>query len=243
MKERERILNIAVDTVKGKMPILVGTGTINPASVKEQTLQAMDCGADAALVVTPYYVKPPQRCLIKHYTDLGYLDFPLVIYNVPGRTGVNMDDSSIAIAALHENVVGVMDATGDVSRVASLKQQLQQNGVKDFLLYSGDDGSCVDFLLEGGDGTISVTANVAAKVLNEIVESARTGDAVVANNLNSNLMKLHSDLFCESNPIPVKYALKRLGLIQTHECRPPLDRLLPELEPKIDAALRAASLI
>jgi 4-hydroxy-tetrahydrodipicolinate synthase len=239
LEEQTRVWRIAVEEVKGKMTILAGTGTINPATVASQIQLAADVGCDAALVVTPYYVKPPQRCLVQHMTKAAEGPLPIVMYNVPGRTGVNMADESIALAAQHDNIVGLKDATGDVSRLTSVKPLVPA----DFLLYSGDDGTTLDFLRQGGDGCISVTANVAASQMAQMVSLALEGRYDEAAAINAKLELLHSNLFCESNPIPTKWALHRLGMIQSAYCRPPLDALDPALAPKVEAALVQAGLL
>jgi len=247
MEERAKVLTVAVEECKGRMPILVGTGTIDPTHVKAMTQQAADLGCDASLLTTPYYVKPPQRCLIQHMvTAAEHYGLPVVIYNVPGRTAVNMLDESIAIAAQHPNVVGVKDATGDLTRVASLKAALAKNGVtagEDFLLYSGDDGTSMDFILGGGDGCISVTANVAPNAMHRLVEACRAKNAELAAEINRPLQLLHQKLFVEANPIPVKWAVHRLGLTDSAWCRPPLDAMDPAFGPDVEEALRQAGLL
>lgn len=237
--ERAAVLKTAVEMVKGSIPILAGTGTINPTAVKEMTLQAIDLGCDASLVVTPYYVKPPQRALIKHMTDAADIGLPVIMYNVPGRTGCNFLDESMAIAAEHPNIVGVKDATGDLSRVETMRKLTGP----DFLLYSGDDATSVDFLLKGGDGCISVTANVAALAMQRMVKAALEGDEETARGVNDSLELLHKNLFVESNPIPTKYAAKKLGMIESSFARPPLCTLDPALEYKVDEALQSAGLL
>lgn len=238
-EERSRVWQIAVEEVKGKMTLLAGTGTINPTVVKETTQQAADLGCDAALVVTPYYVKPPQRCLIEHMTKAADGALPVVMYNVPGRTGVTMADETIAVAAQHENIVGLKDATGDVSRLTRYKPLVPAN----FLIYSGDDGTTLDFLSKGGDGCISVTANVAAKQMAEMVSAALSGRMEEATAINAKLESLHSNLFCESNPIPTKWAMKRMEMIDSAYCRPPLAEMDPKFAPVIEAALIQAGLL
>jgi 4-hydroxy-tetrahydrodipicolinate synthase len=237
--ERELVWKTAVEQVKGKMTLLAGTGTIDPTAVKALTQQAADLGCDASLVVTPYYVKPPQRCLIDHMVTAAEGPLPVVIYNVPGRTGVNMFDESIAVAAQHENIVGLKDATGDVSRVESLRPLVPE----DFLIYSGDDGTTLDFLSKGGDGCISVTANVAAKEMADMVAAALEGRMEDATAINDKLEALHTKLFCESNPIPTKWAMKRMGMIDSAYCRPPLAQLDPKLESVVEAAMVQAGLV
>jgi len=246
MDERAQVLKVAVQECKGQMPILVGTGTIDPTHVREMTQQAADLGCDASLVTTPYYVKPPQRCLIQHMvTAAEHYGLPVVIYNVPGRTAVNMLDESIAVAAQHPNVVAVKDATGDLARVATLKAELAKQNVDDddFLLYSGDDGTSMDYILGGGDGCISVTANVAPNAMHRLVEACRAGDAAQAAEINGPLRALHQKLFVESNPIPVKWAVQRMGLANSAWCRPPLDAMDPVYAPDVEDALRQAGLL
>ena len=240
MDERATVLNSVVKVAKGKVPILVGTGTINPNSVKAMTQQAIDLGADANLVVSPYYIKPPQRALIKHFTDIADMGLPVLMYNVPGRTAVDISDDTTAICAKHEHIFGIKDATGDLSRIASLRAKLDGD---DFLLYSGDDGTTLDFCLNGGDGCISVTANLVPNTMHEMVQAALRGDSSTAIQLNTPLTDLHNDLFVESNPIPAKWAAKRLGLIESAYCRPPLDEMDSSLESIVDEALAKAGLI
>jgi 4-hydroxy-tetrahydrodipicolinate synthase len=216
MKERALILSTAVEMCKGKIPILAGVGTIDPKHVEEMTQQAIDLGCDASLVVTPYYVKPPQRALIKHMSSMADLGLPVIIYNIPGRTKVDMSDESISICAQHENIVGLKDATGDLSRVQSLRKLVGD----DFLMYSGDDGTSPEFVSLGGDGCISVTANLAPKDMHDIMMAVLRGDKQEAEKINEKLKLLHSRLFVESNPIPAKWALKHMGMMKSAYCRP-----------------------
>lgn len=242
-EERKMVLTTAVEQVKGKMGILAGCGTINPTAVKDMTLQALDIGCDASLLVTPYYVKPPQRALVKHTITAADLGLPVIIYNVPGRTSVNFLDENMAICAQHENVIGVKDATGDVNRLTSLKQALKDADYDgDFLFYSGDDGTTVDYIMNGGDGCISVTANVAPKRMHDIVMAARAGNEAEARRIDETVRVLHKNLFCEANPIPAKWAVYRMGMIPSPECRAPLDALEPSLEEVVESALEEAGL-
>jgi 4-hydroxy-tetrahydrodipicolinate synthase len=245
MSERKSVLDVAVEECKGKIPILVGTGTIDPQHVKEQTLQAIDCGCDASLVVTPYYVKPPQRGLMKHFEVMADLGLPVCIYNVPGRTGVDFLPESIGQIAGHENIVAVKEATGDVSRVAKIHEAMKANGVDadSLLLLSGDDGSTDEFVLSGGHGCISVTANVAPAQMHNLMMAALKKDRDEVERINAPLRDLHNDLFCEANPIPVKWAVKRIGKIDCAYLRPPLDELASEYHGKLESALNKAGLI
>lgn len=239
MKEREEVLEITVDEVKGKMPILVGTGTINPDAVREQTLQAIDMGCDGALVVTPYYVKPPQRALVKHFQTVADLGLPVIMYNVPGRTAVDMSAETIALCAEHENIVGLKDATGQIERVEGIRKLCGD----DFLLLTGDDSTGVDFMVKGGDGCISVTANVSPAKMHQIMSLLLEGKADEAMRINADLEMLHDKLFVEANPIPVKWALQRMGQITTGYCRPPLAELDPEYNAIIEKALETGGCI
>lgn len=241
--ERALVLKTIVNKAKGRIPILVGTGTINPESVKEYTQQAVDLGADASLVVSPYYVKPPQRGLIRHFTDVADMGLPVLLYNVPGRTAVDLSDETIATLAQHESIVGVKDATGDVSRLISLKTILGEQRNDSFLKYSGDDATTIDFMLEGGDGCISVTANIVPGDMRRMVHAALAGNEEQAIELNRPLTLLHKHLFVESNPIPCKWAARRLGMIDSAFCRPPLDELDPQYHDVVEKALNAAKLL
>jgi len=243
MDERELALKTIVGKAKGKIPLLVGTGTINPASVKEYTRQAIDLGADASLVVTPYYVKPPQRGLIHHFTTMADMGLPVILYNVPGRTSVDLSDETIATLSQHEKIIGIKDATGDISRLTSLKNVLGEEASKIFLKYSGDDGTTTDFVLEGGDGCISVTANIAPKAMREMVHAALEGNDQLAMQLNEPLTMLHNRLFVESNPIPAKWAAYRMGLIDNAFCRPPLDTMDSQYNDLLEEALTSASIL
>ena len=242
MDERALVLTTIANIAKGKVPLLVGTGTINPESVKAMTQQAIDLGADASLIVNPYYVKPPQRALVRHFTTMADMGLPVILYNVPGRTGSNIADETVALLSEHENIVGVKDATGDLKRLASLKALLGDRE-STFLKYSGDDETTDEFVLQGGDGCISVTANLVPGRIHEMVHAALRGDSALVKQINDPLRLLHTNLFCESNPIPTKWAAKRIGLVNTAYCRPPLDVLDPQFEGKVEESLKAAGLL
>jgi 4-hydroxy-tetrahydrodipicolinate synthase len=243
MAERELALKTIVGKAKGKIPLMVGTGTIDPAKVKEYTQQAIDLGADASLLVSPYYVKPPQRGMINHFTSMADMGLPTVLYNVPGRTAVDLSDETIATLSEHEYIVGIKDATGDISRLTSLKNVLGEEASKNFLKYSGDDGTTTDFVLEGGDGCISVTANIAPRAMRAMVHAALDGNDQLAIELNEPLALLHSRLFVESNPIPAKWCAHRLGLIDNPLCRPPLDTMDPQFNEFLEEALSYADML
>jgi len=233
--ERAEIIKTAVSTVKGAFPVIIGTGTIETSKVIELTRQAKDLGADASLVITPYYVKPPQRALVSHYTSIvDAVALPLIAYNCPGRTGVDMKPETIALLAKHPLIVGVKDATGDLSRIQSIREGCGDK----FLIYSGEDDSGCDFVKLGGDGVISVTANVAPKAMHKMLSLSKQGNEVEAQKINASLMPLHQRLFLESNPIPTKKALQIMGKIDG-AIRPPL----VELDPMHLQALQEALMI
>lgn len=243
MNEREVVLSTIVNIAKGKVPLLVGTGTINPQNVKEMTQQAIDLGADANLLVTPYYVKPPQRALVRDFTEIADMGLPVILYNVPGRTACNILDETTSILAQHEYIVGIKDATGDLNRLRTLKETLGEVDYSSFLKYSGDDGTTTDFICQGGDGCISVTANIVPKAMSEMVHAALDGNHELAHRLNEPLEHLHQKLFVESNPIPVKWAANQIDLISDALCRPPLDIMDPIYEDVVGDALKKAGLL
>jgi len=224
---------------------MVGTGAINPTDVREMTLQAMDHGADAALVVCNPYIKPPQRGLVRHFTNVAKLGLPVVVYNVPGRTAVDMTPETIGLCMeMHEGIIGVKEATGDVSRVQQIRTvEAGIDSDRKLLLYSGDDATEAEFVLAGGDGCISVTANVAAKEMHEMMMLALKGgkeNEEEVMRINDRLKDLHQDIFCEANPIPAKWAAMRLGMIESAYCREPMMELDEQYYGLVEAALRKA---
>lgn len=244
MAERKVVLDVVVEEVKGIIPILVGTGGINPNDVKAMTSQAIDCGCDANLIVTPPYIKPPQRGLISHFLSFADMGLPVVIYNVPGRTGVDLLPESIGQCFLEsEYIIGVKEATGDVSRVKAItdvvdKINKETGRDRSLLLYSGDDSTEADFVLQGGSGCISVTANVAPKKMAQMMKFALEGNREEAMKINQQLDPIHSNIFVESNPIPAKWALKRMGMIESGFCRPPLVELDKKHYSSIEESLK-----
>eukprot|EP00600_Ochromonadales_sp_CCMP1393_P005755 CAMPEP_0174955356 /NCGR_PEP_ID=MMETSP0004_2-20121128/937_1 /TAXON_ID=420556 /ORGANISM="Ochromonas sp., Strain CCMP1393" /LENGTH=295 /DNA_ID=CAMNT_0016203277 /DNA_START=308 /DNA_END=1195 /DNA_ORIENTATION=+ len=217
MEERTEIIKTAVSTVDKAFPIIVGTGTIDPPTTLQLCENARACGADATLVITPYYVKPPQRALVSHFRMLAdTVDLPMILYNCPGRTGVDMKPETISLVSAHPNIIGVKEATGDLDRVKAIRGLCGE----EFLIFSGEDDSGCEFMKLGGDGVISVTANVAPKDMHKMLTGAKKGDAE-ADSLNDSLMPLHQRLFLESNPIPAKKALQLMGKIDSG-IRPPL---------------------
>ena len=205
------VIRRVVELVAGRMPVIAGTGANATTEAIELTRCAREAGADACLLVTPYYNKPTQEGLYLHFRAVAEaVDVPQILYNVPGRTACDLIPATVArIASLH-NVIGIKEATGDISRVKEIKERAGG----DFLVYSGDDGTALDAMLAGANGVISVTANVAPQLMHEMSSLAVSGEWERARAINERLDDLHQALFVESNPIPVKWALAEMGLIQ-----------------------------
>jgi len=237
-KEKIKIIQIVKNEISNKIPLVVGTGGVDPVKVLENTKIAAENGADACLMVTPYYVKPTQKGLVKFYEMLANeSDLPIVLYNVPGRTGVDLKHDAVVHLSMNPGIIGIKDATGDLNRVKPLLEKCEEG----FLLYSGDDISCREFVEKGGHGVISVTANVAPNKMAKMVECAAKGLHEEALEIDEKLSKLHTNLFVESNPIPVKWALSRMGRIESPVCRLPLTELENEHFKCVEEALAKAS--
>jgi len=238
-EEKAEVMSVTREEIGGKMPIVVGTGTISTAGTIAATKQAKLFGADAALIVTPYYVKPSQAGLLSHFTEIAdAADLPIILYNVPGRTGVDMSIETTVALSRHPMVCGLKDATGDNTRVAPMRSICGD----DFRLYSGEDAMARDYVLQGGDGVISVTANVAPAAVSRVMAAAAARDAVAAEAADSPLAALHRDLFCEANPIPVKWALAKMGRAPAG-IRSPLSPLGADFHGRVEAALQQANCI
>jgi len=208
VKEHLKIIDHSVKYAAKRIPIIAGTGANSTSEAIELTKEAQNLGADACLLVTPYYNKPTQEGLFQHFKLIAEsVNIDQILYNVPGRTAVNMSVEITVRLAEISNIIGIKDATGDLSVI----RQLVEKCPKDFLLLTGDDATAVDFLLAGGHGGISVTANIAPKELQKVYLAAIAGNLELAQSLNSQLVNLHKNLFLESNPIPVKWALHRMG--------------------------------
>ena len=202
----------AVEAVAGRVPVIAGTGANSTAEAIRLTREALEVGAQYSLQVVPYYNKPTQEGLFQHFSAVAREGgLPVILYNVPGRMGRDMTNDTVLRLAEVPGIVGLKDATGDLARAEALLAALPKD--KDFALYSGNDDSALALVLAGGQGVISVTANVAPKLMHEMVEAALKGDIATARAINNRLLPLHKELFCESNPIPVKWALNRMGKI------------------------------
>ena len=219
--ETAELLQLAVQRIGGRIPVIAGTGSNSTADAVERTRAACELGVDGVLVVTPYYNRPPQEGLYRHFSLVAdAASVPLILYNVPSRTACDLLPETVERLAAHPQIIGIKEATGNVERGAEILARCGD----DFLLLSGDDASCRELVGIGAQGVITVTANVAPKLMREMVEAALAGDLVHAGELDHRLAGLHKALFVETNPIPVKWALERLGLIGPG-IRLPLTRL------------------
>ena len=227
------VVRFVVEKVNGRIPVIAGTGANSTSEAIALTKCAKKAGADACLLVTPYYNKPTQEGLYLHYKKIAEtVDIPQILYNVPGRTAVDLLPETVIRLASIKNIIGIKEATGDISRVS----QIQSGVSADFDLYTGDDESAVDFILAGGHGGISVTANVVPKQLHDVYAAALAGDEAKARELDAPLKSIHRDIFVESNPIPVKWAVAQMGLIG-EALRLPLTPLSESCQPIVRKAL------
>ena len=239
VEEHSRVIKATVDIAKGRLPIIAGTGANCTREAIELTEAAKKAGADACLLVTPYYNKPTQEGLYQHYKTIAQaVDIEQILYNVPGRTACDMSNETIIRLSAIKNIIGVKDATGDLQRAAELIEQAPEG----FAIYSGDDHSARELMLLGGHGDISVTANVAPKLMSQMCQAALKGDADQAQSIDKQLLAIHDAMFVESNPIPVKWAVCQLGIIED-AIRLPLTQLSEEYRVKVLQALTATNLL
>ena len=235
--EHSRVIKFMVDISQGRIPVIAGTGANCTREAIELTEAAKKAGADACLLVTPYYNKPTQEGLYQHYKAIAEaVDIDQILYNVPSRSACDMLPETALRLSEISNIVGIKEATGDLDRAA----WLIDNSPKDFAIYSGDDHTARELMLLGGHGDISVTANVAPKEMSRMCEAAINGDAEQALDIDKQLLGLHDAMFVESNPIPVKWAVSQLGLIND-AIRLPLTQLSKANQVKVLQALKSAS--
>ncbi len=234
--EHSELIKVAVEHAAGRVPVIAGTGGNSTREAIELTEYAKKVGANACLSVVPYYNKPTQEGLYRHFRAIAEaVDLPLILYNVPGRTVADMaNDTSLQLAEI-PGIVGIKDATGNMERAADLIERAP----KGFAVYSGDDASALPLMLLGGHGSISVTANVAPRLMHEMCALAMGGDAAGARAINALLLGLHRNLFVEANPIPVKWAVARMGLIELG-IRLPLTVLSPQFHDVVASAMTQA---
>jgi 4-hydroxy-tetrahydrodipicolinate synthase len=239
VEEHHELIRLVVEHAAGRVPVIAGTGANSTAEAIEMTLFARQAGASAALSVVPYYNKPTQEGLYRHFRAIAEaVDIPLILYNVPGRTVADMSNDTTLRLAQIPNVVGVKDATGGIDRGCELIARAPDG----FAVYSGDDPSACALILLGAQGNISVVANVAPRLMHEMCAAALNGDMARARELHFRLLGLHRQLFCEANPIPVKWACQELGLIK-EGIRLPLTPLSPECHERVRQAMRQAGLL
>lgn len=237
--EHCQVIKRVVERVAGKIPVIAGTGANSTSEAIELTAEAKAVGADACLLVTPYYNKPTQEGLYQHYKAVAEaVDIPQILYNVPGRTACDMQPATALRLAEVPNIVGIKEATGDIDRA----KELIANAPEGFAIYSGDDETAVELMLAGGHGNISVTANVAPAEMAKLCSLAMNGEAEEARNLNQSLMQLHNSMFVESNPIPVKWAMAEMGWMG-YGIRLPLTVLADEYHETVRKAMKSCDLI
>ena len=240
MAEHTKVIAEIIRVANKRIPIIAGTGANSTREAIELTQEAKELGADAALLVTPYYNKPTQEGLYQHYKAIAEaVDLPQILYNVPGRTGVDMSNETVIRLADIPQIMGIKDATGDVTRGTALIEGLAG---KDMVVYSGDDATAYQLMLAGAKGNISVTANVAPKRMSDVCKAALSGDAAQAEQLNQDVAEVHDIIFCESNPIPVKWALHEMGYIATG-IRLPLTPLAEQYRSPLSEAMKKAGII
>jgi 4-hydroxy-tetrahydrodipicolinate synthase len=233
------VIKCVVQYVAGRIPVIAGTGANSTTEAILLTRRAKEVGADACLLVTPYYNKPTQEGLFQHYKAISAaVDIPQILYNVPGRTACDMLPETIGRLAAIDNIGGVKEATGELDRLPLIRDLCGD----DFAIYSGDDASSCEFCLSGGNGSITVTGNVAPKLVHEMIKAAIAGHRQQAEMLDAKLLALHEHLFIQSNPIPVKWAVAEMGLMGKG-IRLPLTWLTEDCYPTVRRALQQAEVI
>ncbi len=236
--EDNEVIKATVEYVGGRIPVIAGAGSNSTAEACQLTEAATRAGADAILSVAPYYNKPPQNGLLAHFKAVAdSTDLPIILYNVPSRTVTDIADETTLELAQVANIAGIKDATGDLERA----EYVLKNRPDGFAVYSGDDPTAMELCLLGGDGDISVTANVAPRLMAMMVEKAMAGNRAEAEALNDQLLDLHSKLFVEPNPIPSKWALSEMGLMRA-DCRLPLVPLTDEGKVAVREACQRAGI-
>jgi 4-hydroxy-tetrahydrodipicolinate synthase len=237
--EHRALIRTAVEHVNRRIPVIAGTGANSTAEAVELTRYAGEVGADACLLVIPYYNKPTQEGLYRHFRTVAEAaDVPQILYNVPGRTACDITNDTVLRLSQIPNIVGIKDATGNIERGSDLLLRLPEK----FAIYSGDDASALALLLLGAHGVISVTANVAPKLMHEMCVAAFQGDVAAARSLNNKLLALHQRLFIEANPIPVKWVAAQMGLVP-NGIRLPLTTLSAQHQEALRQAMRQAGIV
>lgn len=238
--EHLEVVKVCVQQAAGRIAIIAGTGANSTSEAIELTAAAKECGADACLLVTPYYNKPTQEGLYLHYKAIAEaVAIPQILYNVPGRTACDMLTETVCRLAQLENIVGIKEATGDLDRA----RDIVAGTPDEFAVYSGDDATATELILLGGKGNISVTANIAPGQMHQLCTAALAGNGEQARALNSEVANLHEALFVESNPIPVKWAVAELGLMAQDTIRLPLTPLSTAYRAELKAAMQNAAIL
>lgn len=236
--EHCQVISQVVELAAGRIPVIAGTGANSTSEAINLTRCAQQAGASACLLVTPYYNKPTQQGLYLHHKAVAEaVAIPQILYNVPGRTACDMLPETVARLAKIPNIIGIKEATGDLRRLHQIRELCGES----FFVYSGDDATGCEMMLQGGNGVISVTSNVAPKLMHEMCQAALAGNRELAERLNQKLSGLHAALFVESNPIPVKWALTEMGLA-VQGIRLPLTWLSESAQPKVKAAMQQAGI-
>ena len=239
MQEHSDVIRFFVKHVNGRIPVIAGTGANNTLEAIQLTSEAKEAGADCALLVAPYYNKPTQEGLFQHYKAIAEaVDMPQMLYNVPGLTVVDIAQETVERLANIENIVAIKDATGSVERGKLLIEALGDR----IVVLSGDDGTALELMKHGAKGNISVTANIVPKAMSQVFNAALEGDFETATKIHDTIAPLHKLMFVESSPIPVKYALNKMGKIE-QGIRLPLVWLNEQYHDQVDAGLRAAGLV
>jgi 4-hydroxy-tetrahydrodipicolinate synthase len=240
VEEHREIIRVSVEQAKGRVPIMAGCGANSTAEAIELAKFAKSVGADCQLQVVPYYNKPTQEGMYQHFKAIAEAvpDLPIILYNVPGRSVADMQHDTVLRLAQVPGIVGIKEATGNIERAQWLIRDLP----KEFAVYSGDDPTAVALMLCGGKGNVSVTANVAPRLMHELCVAAMAGNIQKAMEIQFKLMPMHKNLFLEANPIPVKWAMARMGLC-AGTLRLPMTELSSSQQPAVEAAMRASGLI
>ncbi|MBL4780978.1 MAG: 4-hydroxy-tetrahydrodipicolinate synthase [Porticoccaceae bacterium] len=238
--EHLEVVKVCVQQAAGRIAIIAGTGANSTSEAIELTSAAKECGADACLLVTPYYNKPTQEGLYLHHKAIAEaVAIPQILYNVPGRTACDMLTETVCRLAPLDNIVGIKEATGDLDRA----RDIVAGTGDDFAVYSGDDATAAELILLGGKGNISVTANIAPQKMQQLCAAALAGDADRTRALNAEVAALHEVLFVESNPIPVKWAVAEMGLMSQDTIRLPLTPLAVNYRAELKSAMQAAAVL
>ncbi len=234
----QQTIKLVVEHTKKRIPVIAGVTAITTAKVIDNIKLVEALGVDGTLLAPPYYIKPPQAAIVKHFTEAAAASpLPMILYNVPGRTAVDMSHETIITLSQLDNVVAIKDATAELNRISGSKASTNE----DFALLSGDDPTACDFMLQGGHGVISVTANVAPKAMAEMCQAALIGDKDAALTINEQLADLHDKLFIQANPIPVKWCLAAMQRIK-NIIAPPLQSMESQFEPVLRNAMLKANL-